>query len=267
MRIAATIVGIATAVAATAIPARAEPPTNFRGAYIGLNAGFARGASSYATDPGCRSAGSDAVFCDAGSLSNGVDVARSGAGDLSATRFTGGIQGGYNWRFGSLVVGGEADFGAFNLSKSANSSGTFSFPFLGTTYALSESLSTNWLLTLRGRLGYTITPHLLLYATGGLALTDVKFSSTYSDNAIAPGFPGGTGSGSISDVRTGWTIGGGGELMLGDRWSIKAEYLYLDFGSMTVNVPASNTPAFTQVLHVDSDLHAHIARAGLNYRF
>ncbi len=67
--------------------------------------------------------------------------------------------------------------------------------------------------------------------TAGVALTDFSFSSSYSDNAIGPTFPGGTGSTSISTVKTGWTVGGGGEWLLDSRWSIKAEYLYLDFGS------------------------------------
>ncbi len=65
----------------------------------------------------------------------------------------------------------------------------------------------------------------------------------------------------------GWTIGGGGEWQLSGDWSIKAEYLYVDLGSMTVSVPTSNTAAFTQTIKVDADLTAHMARVGLNHGF
>jgi outer membrane immunogenic protein len=128
-------------------------------------------------------------------------------------------------------------------------------------------MSTDWLATIRGRLGVTVKPELLLYATGGVAFTDFKFSSSYGDNAVGFGFPGGTGFGSKSGVRTGWALGGGGEWLLDGGWSIKAEYLYVDFGSETVAVPTSNTPAFAQVIQVDADLNAQLARVGLNYRY
>ena len=250
--------------------ARAEAPAlSFAGGYIGLNAGAAWGSSSFSTNPGCPPLAVDATFCNAApdpSATNGAAVAASGTGDLSSRGFTGGIQGGYNWQYGNIVFGGEGDFGAFNLSKSANPTGVFPFPFLGTAYALNESMSTDWLITLRGRLGYTVAAHLLLYATAGVALTDFSFSSSYSDNAIDATFPGGTGSASISTVRTGWTVGGGGEWMLDSQWSIKAEYLYLDFGSTDLAVATSNTADFTQTMVVDADLSAQVARVGVNYR-
>lgn len=247
-----------------------EPGAPFSGAYIGINAGAAWGSSSYTTDPGCPASGVDATFCGAppdDSAVNGTAVAESGNGKLTPDGFTGGLQAGYNWQVGNIVFGGEADFVAFDLSKSTSAEGTFPFAFLGDAYELTESMSTDWLATIRGRLGATIAPHLLLYVTGGIAFADIAFSSTYSDNAVDATFPGGSGSGRKSGVRTGWALGGGGEWQLDDRWSIKAEYLYVDFGSETVAVPVSNTADFTQTIKVDADLNAHIARVGLNYGF
>jgi outer membrane immunogenic protein len=262
---------IAVALIAVGSPALAESSTPaFGGAYIGLNAGAAWGSARYATDPGCLpDPAAPAVFCNAApsaSAVNGTAVAASGSGDLSAAGFTGGIQGGYNWQSGKIVFGGEGDFGAFSFGKSTNTTGSFPLVFAGTSYALSESASTSWLITLRGRIGYTVTPYLLLYGTGGLALTDFRFASGYSDNAISPGlFPGGTGFGENSGVATGWTIGGGGEWMFDGRWSLKAEYLYLDFGSSSVTVPVTNAN-FAQTMLVDADLSAQVARVGINYR-
>ncbi len=258
------------AVAVVSVPVRADPRPSFEGAYVGLNAGAAWGSSRHETDPGCPGSAVNATFCGAApdpSAPNGAAVASSGTGKLSSTGFTGGVQAGYNWQAGHIVYGGEADFGAFDLGNSSAPTGVFPSAFLGTTYALTERMSTDWLATLRGRLGFTVMPALMLYATGGLAFTDFKFSSSYADNAVSPFFPGGTGFGSKSGVRTGWTIGGGGEWLLDQSWSIKAEYLYVDFGSQGIAVATSNTAAFTQTMHVDADFNASLARVGLNYRY
>ena len=88
--------------------------------------------------------------------------------------------------------------------------------------------------------------HILLYATGGLAFSDVTFSNGYSDNAIAATFPGGSGYRSKSAIRTGWTTGVGVEWVHDANWLIRLEYLYVDLGSMHVGVPLSNTPQFTR---------------------
>jgi outer membrane immunogenic protein len=194
-------------------------------------------------------------------------VAASGTGALSTGGFTGGVQAGYNWQAGTLVYGAEADFGALDLRDSATANGVFPFPFLGTQYALAEVMKVHWLATVRARLGFIVTPNTLLYATGGLALSEFKFTSSYSDNAIDATLPGGTGLGSRSEIRAGWTVGSGAEWLLSSHWSLKAEYLYVNLGSMRVPVPTSNTPGFTQTMLVDADLTAHIARVGLNYRY
>jgi outer membrane immunogenic protein len=57
------------------------------------------------------------------------------------------------------------------------------------------------------------------------------------------------------------------KLLLNGRWSIKAEYLYVDFGSEKISVPITNTAPYRQTMEVDAELTAHIARAGLNKRF
>ncbi len=261
---------IATALIAVCTPVQAQSSQPaFAGAYIGINAGAAWGSSGYSTNPGCVPDAINGVFCEAvpdPSEINGGAVAASGTGNLSSSGFTGGFQAGYNWQSGNIVYGGEGDFGVFDLGASANPAGVFPFAFLGTSYALSESMSTQWLATLRAPVGYTVAPQLLLYATGGIAFTDFKFTSGYSDNAIDSLNPGGTGFGKQSGVATGWTLGGGGEWLLDGPWSIKAEYLYLDFGSTKIAVPTTNTATYAQTMQVEADLSAQVARVGINYR-
>ena len=260
----------AIAIAAIALPASGHAEGSFRGFYVGVNAGAAWGRTSFATNPNCPPSIIDATFCNSSpdpSAPNGVAVATSGTGRLSPSGFAGGVQAGYNLQTGILVFGAEADFGAFRLAESTVATGLFPFTFLGNQYTLTETMKANWLATVRGRLGISVMQHVLLYATGGVAFSEFKFSSSYGDNAIGFGFPGGSGFGGKSDTRTGWTAGGGVEWLLDRNWSIKAEYLYVDLGSMNVLVPVSNTAAFSQTMQVNADLTAQIARLGLNFRF
>jgi outer membrane immunogenic protein len=260
----------AITVAVIALPASARADGPFSGPYIGVNAGGAWGRTSFATNPNCPPSIIDATFCNSSpdpSAPNGVAVAASGTGRLSPSGFTGGVQAGYNLQRGVLVLGAEADLGAFRLAESTLAAGLFPVTFLGNQYTLTETMKANWLATVRGRLGISVMQHVLLYATGGVAFSEFKFSSGYGDNAVGFGFPGGNGFGAKSDMRTGWTAGGGVEWLLDRNWSIKAEYLYVDLGSMNFLVPVSNTAAFSQTMQVNADLTAQIARLGLNFRF
>ena len=235
---------------------------------MGVNAGGAWGHSSFSTDPGCdRVAATGSVVCNTGAFApNGPVVAAEGSGSFSPASFTGGAQVGYNWQAGYIVYGLEGDFEYLHLKASSTVGGFFPVPFNGTSFVVNDAIDTNWLATIRGRLGYTYAPNLLLFATGGAAFSDFKVTSSYSDNAVH-GFPGGTGFGVSSEAKAGWTVGGGAEWMFARQWSVKAEYLYVDLGTKFINVPLSNTAVFQQLMIVNANLTTNIVRVGLNYQF
>jgi outer membrane immunogenic protein len=151
----------------------------------------------------------------------------------------GGVQAGYNWQAGSWVVGVETDIQA--TDGHASTSGA-----AGATI-FSGTLKAPWFGTIRGRLGYAFD-RTLLYATGGAAYGKLKHTGTSST----------LGAFSVSENYWTWTVGGGIEQGLGDRWSVKLEYLF-------VGTPATfPAPPLTAV---DGEIDNHIVRAGLNYRF
>lgn len=269
MRMAAFLwIGLA-AVAWAATAHADEVDARFGGLSLGIHAGAASGQSKYGTDSGCPPT-ADAVFCNSApdpSSVNGTAVDASGTGKISSTGLTGGVQVGYNWQEGSIVYGGEADLAVLDFNESATASAAFPFPFLGTRYSVTNKTTVNWVSTLRARLGMTVTPNVLLYATGGAAFAQVKVSGSYSDNAIDATFPGGSGSGSADKFKAGWVIGAGAQWALDERWSVKAEYLYTDFGSVSTDVPVTNTPAFAQTMSVSSEVSLQFMRIGLDYRF
>ena len=183
-----------------------------------------------------------------------------------ASGFTGGGQVGYNLQFANNFVAGiEGDFDYLHLHAS-NSSGAVYLCCAPSSFNVSTSTTTDWLLTLRPRVGFLAMPNLLIYATGGLALSQARSSFLFTDDYFA----GASASGQLSDIRAGWTVGGGAEYALTPNWSIKAEYLYADLGrrSTTGIVTSITSGAYpTSVFTHSIDPRVNIARVGINYKF
>ena len=108
----------------------------------------------------------------------------------------GGLQAGYNYQSGQLVLGIEGDL-QLNAADDTFAAWKFSNPWFG---------------TVRGRLGYAFN-NVLLYGTGGLAFGTLKVES---------------GGFSESHTSAGWTAGVGAEYAINQNWSAKIEYLYVD---------------------------------------
>lgn len=264
-------------------PALAQP-VNWTGFYAGLYAGgvWGRGKSSTSVaDCGKTYDGiTGGYFCDDSTLpasrANGNAVANAGSGSSSSGKFTGGIQAGRNWQDGNLVYGFEVDFGSFNVKGSRSGSGVFTTAGNGggggvnpgDAFTVSNSFSADWLFTARARLGWAVS-NWIVFVTGGAAMSKVSVTNTYSDNHVSGGVTGTSLTVSKSKVRIGWTLGGGAEIAINKNWSIKGEYLYVDLGSVSTlgNVFHPNNPGYANALGVTTDLTAHVARLGANYKF
>jgi outer membrane immunogenic protein len=187
-------------------PVKASPYRAFdwSGFYAGINAGYGWGTSRY----------------------------DFGAAGLDRFNVNGGLVGGtlgYNYQFGQTVLGIEGDLDWQSIKGSA-----------ACIAGVCETKS-NWLGTVRGRLGYAID-RFMPYVTAGAAFGDVKTN--------IPGLA------SQNDTRAGWTVGGGAEYAFAPNWTIKAEYLYVDLGKFTCAACGANVK-----------FNENIVRAGLNYKF
>ena len=191
-------------------------------------------------------------------------------GSQAADSFGGGIfgvQAGYNWTHRLLVAGIEGDI----QGPARRAQGTEFCPGdvcnpglapLDAPVAVSFDHGLSWFGTLRGRLGTTITPGLLPYVTAGVAFGEVKTSGTLSGfDAIGNAF---SAPFSHTASKAGWTVGGGLEGHLGGNWTAKAEYLYMDFGFLSV-APARTLDAPVATT-INPRLTSSIVRAGLNYK-
>jgi outer membrane immunogenic protein len=215
---------------------------DWSGFYVGANAGYAFGSAKVTS-----------TVTPAGPNDDAVAAAQSPS--LSPKGFTGGLQAGYNYQLGSWIFGLEGDIDYFGLKASDTASGTY--PLGGGTFTTSATVKTDWLFTLRPRIGYAFD-RFMVYGTGGLAMTSIKYDETFSSSFAE------TESASASKMKIGWTAGVGAEYAIWSRWTVKAEYLYADFGSISVDgVTNVNGVTFSH----DMKLHSHIARLGVNYTF
>jgi outer membrane immunogenic protein len=116
--------------------------------------------------------------------------------------------------------------------------------------------------TVRGRFGYLYN-NTLFYGTGGAAFGHVR-------ETIHEAFTSGATSQVVDQGNTkdlaGYVVGGGIEAMLGGGWSAKAEYLYMNLGSISGSVDIS-TPGQPATLLTSSTVRDHIVRIGANYHF
>ena len=186
-----------------------------------------------------------------------------GVRNVKANGFTGGAQFGYNQQYGRFVVGAEVDFGSQRFSEEVSVTRTYP-DFAPDSFTLTQEVKSSWIATIRPKLGVA-AGNAMFYATGGLALTDVRYNSTFTDT-----FDDAFEFGEIKKRRAGYTMGGGVEVRATDNWSVKGEYLYSDFGRVsaqgsefTTNEGAWPATVFTHAVKMKS----HNVRFGVNYRF
>jgi outer membrane immunogenic protein len=70
----------------------------------------------------------------------------------------------------------------------------------------------------------------------------------------------------------GWTVGAGIEAQLMGNWTAKAEYLYVDLGTVTNTFNDAffagfGTPGVAATRTITGEVSEHIFRLGLNYKF
>ncbi len=229
--------------------APAAPPYQWTGCYVGINGGGGASGTNVTTAVG---AGGYLGGLDPGEVNN------DGTGSVNTSNFLGGGQAGCNWQTGTIVIGLEGDFDYFH-SNSNFFNDTNTLPTSGNTFVIGQSLTTNYLATVRPRIGVAADRN-FGYLTGGAAFTDASYMESYVDSG------GGVGVATGSKFLTGWTAGAGWEYAWTDHVTIKFEYLYAAFPTTSATGMIVG-PGGTNPLHGSSDLVIQVARAGMNFKF
>ena len=233
---------------------------NWTGFYIGGNAGYSWGRSS----------------TDASYFNNTTNLLlATGNSSFDMNGWVAGGQVGYNWQTQHWVWGFEGDIQAtgqrgstlFICPGTICNFGNTAIPALalpGSTSNLSLNQKLEWFSTIRARAGYTFTPTVLGYVTGGLAIGEVKSDGVLTGftSLAAPT----SNAFSNRETRAGWTVGAGVEASLGGNWTGKVEYLYLDLGKYS-NTALLLTNFIPLRAVTSSHITDNILRVGVNYRF
>jgi outer membrane immunogenic protein len=257
-------------------PVPPAPVYNWNGFYVGGNAGGTWSDSNVtvSSSPVFNAlpfAGGPAVQATITSLANF-------AAPVGKASFIGGAQIGYNQQVDPRWIAGvEADIqGIASPTRTATSGGSLVVAGFPQSIVQSAAVSSgvDYLGTVRGRLGYLVTPTLLVYGTGGLAYGGARANTNITQalvpNSITTGVWSGTGG--FSDTRVGWAVGSGLEWMIFSKWSAKVEYLFYDLGSVTYAASplvtiAAGGPFTVNTLQSSTRFDGQIVRGGLNYHF
>jgi outer membrane immunogenic protein len=275
---AVSIVALNLAAAAADLPTKAPalvpaPVLSWTGFYVGLNGGYGwanRTVSYTPNDPA-------AFLGTCGGSGGGTCI------PPASFKVTGGLFGGqigYNWQLSSnWLIGAEADLQWANIEGTGNS--PFHLGSTDTNMVATEKMK--WFGTVRARAGFIPVTPLLIYATGGFAFGEIQETLEVPNNVV-----GGTGAqtgggfryscttggppcftGSHSETKSGWTLGGGAEYMVTPRVTLKAEYLYVNLGHLTGTTAATTSDGLTPASFTGDfgRVSFSIARAGLNYKF
>jgi outer membrane immunogenic protein len=185
-----------------------------------------------------------------------------GFGDVDFTRtqfsigghtMAGGLFGGhigYNWQMGySWLIGVEASGTWSGVKKTVFGPGS---PGIQDSQDDRWTTEVKWLATVTPRIGMVVS-NWMWYLKGGVAFAQIDHRFESADN---------TQSFDTSETKVGWTVGFGGELLLGGNWIFGVEGNLYALGSLRAN----NT-AITNFPDHDVDVSVWSVLGRVSYKF
>lgn len=238
---------LAVSLAASLAGAPAFAQADFNGLYAGALVSNTDGTFDLKNAPLATASGSSFFGSFGGTSANSSPK-------FSVDGWKYGVTGGYNHQRGPWLTGLEADV---SYSKADGALRIADRPSPGTGRFTTElGADVDYTATLRMRAGYVAGP-LLLYGTAGAGASKVTFDRNYRNNI------GGVIADSDSNTVMSLAYGGGAEWQVNDRWSMKADYLFLDGGEKVFATRYSDNTTGSAGVDFDFDLY----RVGINYRF
>jgi outer membrane immunogenic protein len=175
------------------------------------------------------------------------------------TSFMGGGQVGFNWKPASmpLMFGVEGDV----IGANHDEGGEIVRNGLDHIDGRSEIGLQG---SIRGRLGWAIN-RVLLYGTGGVGFGDCKATTIATRDGV------GSISFDKSKTRVGWTVGAGVEYALPffSHWLIRAEYRYMDLGTINLTSPGGTLGTVVTInpYKAKADFRTHAVILGVDFKF
>jgi outer membrane immunogenic protein len=191
-----------------------------------------------------------------------------GTAVMNASGFAGGGHVGWNYQFSNfsrIVAGIETD--ALVFAGNGGHTSTFVTPGLNPSVA-QIGRAMPWAGSARARIGFLITPTLLVYGTGGAAFGAANVNEyAYGSALAATQVPGAAGR-----IYGGWAWGGGVEWAFANNWTVRAEYLNANLGTHTASFPGfayGTVPQFPvpQQFLAEVPMRANVVKLGVSFHF
>ena len=171
-----------------------------------------------------------------------------------------GLTAGYNYQISHTVLGIEGDFNWASVDKTTQLANDTEG--LGSTRFQMDQFA-----TLRGRAGLAFD-QTLIYATAGLAFGHIHNTTSFGETTFAQA--------SEDKWKTGLAVGAGLEFALSHNWTLKGEYMLMEFANSdaTINIvsPGRNNNGLSSCgnlapCRMNYSESVQLARIGLNYKF
>lgn len=252
------IAAVSASAFAADLPSRRAPPVyvpppvplfSWTGFYVGGDVGYAFGKDSVAQVGAPLGVGPNVYYQD---------------GNPNGT--TGGAHVGYNFSTQSLPVLGQFAGGLSGLPFIGGFGGAGGVVGIegdvqGTDYRSTQTFgsftetSRNEISgTVRGRVGIAVD-RALFFATGGAAFA--QFQNSYNSPNFTNGYQ------QLTTTRIGYVVGGGVEYAITTQFSLRAQYMYINYGRYT-DVPATPLPIGSTFTHHDTTQRVTV---GFSYKF
>ncbi|MFD0917013.1 outer membrane protein [Pseudahrensia aquimaris] len=178
--------------------------------------------------------------------------------------FAGGIDAGYDYQIGNVVLGvaGDLTFSNIDVTNTfARVDPNPNPPFTGVNTNTAYMTKVDYLATARLRMGYAFD-RTMIYGTAGVATAEVENRFDLEIPELAYTSP----NWAEKNRLTGLVLGIGVEHQITDNWRFSLELQHVDLGDVTVNaVDPTNFPG--QEINYTFDNKLMLARFGLAYAF
>jgi outer membrane immunogenic protein len=291
------------------------PPISTTETWSGFSLGVGGGVGFLNADVSSKASRTDNVTAcsgDPATCLGYVSINQTYTSNIDGLGDTGGfftVQAAYDYQFASeWVLGAFVDADWSDVSANAKQTGASSVAFCngcggpGTLHPSSATidtlLSSDWSISVGGRLGWLATPGTLLYVLGAYThadLDDARVKVSIGDpNSVIGAIVNNGGSSPFSNSPTslsvnlpdsvdGFSLGGGAEAKLGGPWALKLEYRWTHFDGGSGQASSSKNQGPTSAAcnpdciavsrninsqaSADYDLDIQTVRAVMTYHF
>jgi outer membrane immunogenic protein len=254
--------------APVALADRSPAPPIQVASWTGFYAGFSLGGQVNDARWTTECLGLSPNFCPARSLT-GTTIDASSPHTFNNVAARVGTYLGYNWQFAPRWLAGVEGEVAYAADQGKFVRGVVGCAIqclvgvpLPDSAPDATKVKADWQANARLRLGMLLTPDVLLYGTGGVAIQNVEAQMRCGPIAATGAWCVTFRDGFVGALLAGWTAGGGVEFKYGN-WLVRAEYRYADFGDWSHTFfLGTGDDVFSTVR-----LRTHAGMLGVGYKF